>query len=809
MHTKQLYLIGNAHIDPVWLWQWREGFQEVKASFRSALDRLAEYDDFVFTASSAVYYEWVEQNDPQMFAEIKQRVAEGRWDIVGGWWIEPDCNLPGGESFVRQALYGQRYFFEKFGKTATVGYNVDSFGHHGMLPQLLQLSGLDTYVFMRPAPHEKGLPGRLFWWESDDGSRVLTYRLPHPYATQGRDLEQHIARCLDELDSAPASLMCFYGVGNHGGGPTKANIELIQRLQGAENSRRLTFAGPSQFFAELPLDVLQLPTVHDDLQHHASGCYAAHSAVKRLNRWAEHQLLIAEKFAALASWVTGQPYPASELARGWKNVLFNQFHDILAGTSLEEAYDDAAYTYGEALAIADRSANNGIQSLAWQIRIDPEPDMKPIVVFNPHAWPVNANVELECRDLAETDILVTDEDEIEPIQLVQSHGTARRCRRFTFQAKLPPLGYRTYRLRPGSGDVSPPIPVMRAGAGILENERLRLEIDQATGGIARLYDKQAGVDVFADTAAVGVVIDDPSDTWSHDVFVFNKVSGVFAGTSVRLMEHGPVKSVIRSISTYGQSRLIQDFTLCQELEEVQVQVTVDWHEAFKMLKLRFPVNLDELRLTSEIPFGHIERPANEEEEPGQSWVDVSGVARPSGLPYGCSFINNGKYSYSAAGRELYLTVLRSPIYAHHVPVEPDPTLDYVFMDQGRQRFSYTILPHRQGWRAAATVRRAWEMNQPPVALIETYHPWGTLPQQHSFIEVDAANIVVSALKRAEDSDDLILRCYETHREPAHAVIRLPHWQREIEVAFRPCEIKTLRVPLDAAAPVVETNLLEW
>ena len=172
MKQKTLHMIGNAHIDPVWLWQWQEGFHEVKASFRSALDRMNEDDQFKFVSSSAAFYEWVEKSDPAMFDEIKARVKEGRWRVVGGWWIQPDCNIPAGESLVRQALYGQRYFLDKFGVTATTGYNVDSFGHNSMLPQILRKAGLRYYVFLRPMPHEKGLPNRLFWWESDDGARV-------------------------------------------------------------------------------------------------------------------------------------------------------------------------------------------------------------------------------------------------------------------------------------------------------------------------------------------------------------------------------------------------------------------------------------------------------------------------------------------------------------------------------------------------------------------------------------------------------------------------------------------------------------
>ena len=221
MKQTKLHMIGHGHIDPVWLWRWPEGFQEVKATFRSVLDRMNEYDDFIFTCSSAAFYAFVEENDPEMFAEIRRRVREGRWVIVGGWWVEPDCNIPGGESFVRQGLYGQRYFHSRFGVIARTGFNPDSFGHAATLPQILKKSGMDFYTFMRPGPHEKGLPGRLFWWESNDGSRVLAFRIPFEYLTWSGDIEKHVRKCEGEAKEPFNEIMCFYGVGNHGGGPTK------------------------------------------------------------------------------------------------------------------------------------------------------------------------------------------------------------------------------------------------------------------------------------------------------------------------------------------------------------------------------------------------------------------------------------------------------------------------------------------------------------------------------------------------------------------------------------------------------------
>lgn len=802
---KALHMIGHAHLDPVWLWQWQEGFQEVKATFRSALDRMKEYDDFMFVASSAAFYEWIEKNDPEMFEEIKKRVEEGRWEFVGGWWIEPDCNIPGGESFVRQALYAQHYFKNKFGVTARVGFNADSFGHNGMLPQILKKSGLDYYIFMRPMPNEKGLPGRLFWWESDDGSQVLAYRIPFEYLTWGKDVEKHVRRCAKELKAPFNQLMCFYGVGNHGGGPTKENIESIKNLQEDPDLPELVFDNPSSFFETIEKKGLPLPVVHDDLQHHASGCYAVHSGIKKWNREAENRLIKAEKFSILADWMMGQPYPG-EYKRAWKNVLFNQFHDILAGTSLEEAYEDARNMHGEAMSIADRGLNYAIQSLSWNINIEEKEGMKPIVVFNPHSWESKVNVELEISGMKGDHVLVDDQGQEVPFQLVQSHATANGRYRISFVADLPSLGYRVYKVisRAPEKKYTP----LKGSDYAVENDRYRLEFDPETGFIKSLYDKERDFEVFEKPAARPVVIEDKSDTWSHNVFKFDQEIGAFKAKKIKLVEEGPVKSVIRVESEYNNSTLIQDFTVYSELDQIDVRVIVDWREKFKMLKLKFPVNLIFRKATYEIPYGHIEREVTGEEEPGQSWFDLSGIIPGENELYGVSILNNAKYSYDVMNKEMSLTVLRSPIYAHHDPAEPHPDKYYSFIDQGIQEFKYSILPHEGSWEDAGTVKRALELNQPPVSIIETYHQ-GELPQADSFLEVDSDNVIVSALKKAEDNDDMILRCYETDRVATEVKIFLPKWGRVIKTKLDPSEIKTFRIPKDKEKPVQETNLLEW
>ena len=804
---KTLYMIGNAHLDPVWLWQWQEGYQEVKATFRSALDRMKEYDDFFFTSSSAAYYEWVEENEPAMFEEIRERVKEGRWVIVGGWWIQPDCNAPGGESYVRQGLYGQRYFQEKLGVTAQTGYNVDSFGHNGMLPQILKKSGMDNYVFMRPGRHEKGLEGETFTWTSNDGSAVTAFRIPFEYCTWPRELKEHIERCAGEIKDPRGSIMCFYGVGNHGGGPTKQNIESIHELNRAEDMPRLILSTPDDYFQAVKQSGRTLPVVSGELFHHSSGCYSAHSEVKQLNRLAENRLIMAEKLSVAGKHWAGGKYPLEKYTESWKKVLFNQFHDIMAGTSIEPAYEDARESYGAALDTAARGLNAAVQSISWHIDIPMEEDMKPIVVFNPNAFSGKFEVEMESPCLKENQVLVDEEGTQIPLQTVQSLASSNGRTRLVFIAELPALGYRTYRL--GIREAARTFPDVECSGNTAENRWFKIAFDEKTGYISSLYKKNDGTEYFSGPAAVPVVIEDKSDTWSHGVRIFDKVKGRFEGVSVKRVECGPVKCVIRVTSTYGSSRIFQDFSIYRELDYIRVKTTVDWHEKMSMLKLRFPMQLNYLRASWEIPYGVAQREPNGEEYPMQNFLDTEG-ANP-GLETainGLSFLNDGKSSGSIAGKEVSLTVLRSPIYANHEPYQPDENLEYVYVDQGVQTFTYGLYPHDGSWEDACTVRRSRELNEKPIALFETYHK-GELPQSASFLSVSADNVLVTVMKEAEDgSGDLILRLVETAGRTCETQVAVHGLHREFSLAFTPFEIKTVRIPVHSQLEILENDLLE-
>ncbi|ETI67526.1 alpha-mannosidase [Neobacillus vireti] len=806
---KNMFMIGNAHLDPVWLWRWQEGFQEVKATFRSALDRLKEYENFIFTSSSAAYYDWIEKNEPKMFEEIKDRIQEGRWIICGGWWIQPDCNIPSGESYVRQGLIGQNYFKEKFGVTAKVGYNVDSFGHNGMLPQILKKSGMDSYVFMRPGPDEKGLPSRLFLWESKDGSHVTAFRIPFEYCTFDH-LENHMMHCKAELKHSYNNLMCFYGVGNHGGGPTKENIEVIEKLNGLMGDTNISFSSPNDFFEQVEDLKDQLPVVHDDLLHHAVGCYSVHSEVKKLNRYSENLMLMAEKFSSIANWTTGQAYPA-DMNQAWKGVLFNQFHDILAGTSIESAYDDARDLYGESISIAARNMNNALQSLSWNIGIEEEKDMKPMVIFNPHSWPVKVNAEIEyglfVNYILPEEFIIEDVNGNEiPYQIVDSIAKIPNRKRVVFLAELPPLGYSTYKLRAIKSKKE--FDEVKVTDYEMENDRFKLVIDKESGGISSLFDKERQIEVFKDGAAIPVVMNDSSDTWGHGTLRFDEIAGEFKPVQIKKLEEGPVRGVIRVTSKFQSSTIVQDFSMYKHLNKIEVKVKVNWQESYQTLKIKFPVSFNQRNNTYEIPYGHTSRESDGNENPMQNWIDVTGtIGKEREDIYGLSILNDGKYGVDVKGNTISLTVLRSPIYAHHAPFIPDMEEDYPVIDQGIQTFTYQLLPHENSWEDAETVKHALELNQKPQLIVETYHQ-GSLPQEDSFISIDQSNIILSALKKAENHDDLIIRLYETNNAETVAKVELKNWGRTLELCFGPMEIKTLYIPKKLVEPIYETNLIE-
>lgn len=834
--NKKIYLIGNAHLDPAWLWRWQEGYGEVKSTFKAALDRLCEYEDFVFTCSSAAYYKWIEEDEPEMFQQIKKYVEEGRWEIVGGWWIQPDCNMPSGESFVRQGLYSQRYFLSRFGKIAKTGYNVDSFGHNGNLPQILKKSGMINYLFSRPGEHEKHIDKSLFWWEANDGSRVLAIRLPTIYPTKTLDeLKENLNTVIEATEKEGTDLVLSYGVGNHGGGPTIEMLNYLTDYIKSDKEKKLIFSGTDKYFEDIRLSGYDIPIIKDDMQHHASGCYSTHSGMKKANRYAENAIINAEKYASLAKVLTGKRYEIKEFNNAWENVLFNQFHDILCGCSISIVHEDAMKLYGESMAKAARITNSSVQKISY--RIDTlkgecavtakEKVGRPFVIFNPLSWPVKIPVRV--RALCQIDRTLASEKEtvhysafdcdggMVTVQHIQSEHLMGDVKDGIFVADVAAYGYSLYYVRAIQEraecnylkyykvhDVVIENSIKTAyGYYVMENNNLLVEIDSKFGGIKRLYDKIVDFEVFNGVAATGIVMEDwDNDTWGHDKTVFRDKVGSFGEATVSIVEEGPVRCVIRSKTVFANSTLVQDFILYADAQDLEVQAKVEWREKHKMLKLSFPVNVENPSSFYEIPYGYKERACNGEEEPALNWVDVTGVKEKK--QYGVAILNDCKYSFSVLNNEIQLMAVRSSIYGDHGGIRHSNE-DYEYLDWGVQTFKYIIKPHSGDFRKSNIIKRAVELNTEYEIVNESYHN-GVLPQRDSFIHIVQDNIIVSAIKRSEEDDGYIIRAYETSGQETVAEINIKLFDKKLKLIFTSYEIKTVKLYDNGI--INEVNLIE-
>ncbi len=818
-----IHLIGNAHLDPIWLWRWQEGCNEVLQTFRSALDRLKEYDDFVFTCSSAAYYKWVEELDPDMFAEIQKAVKDGRWFPVNGWWVQPDCNMPSGESFARQALYSQLYYYEKFGKICRTGYNVDSFGHNAMMPQLLRQGGMCAYVMMRPETHEHAdAPQDLFWWDSCDGSRVLTYRISGGYATSGSDsLDKKINDHKHRAAADGHGMMLFYGVGNHGGGPTRGDIEHLKEKMKTDGFEELKFSDPDDFFREMLVTPLDIPVWTDELQHHASGCYSATSLVKQLNRKAENRLASAEKFNTVAVKAANAKAKTKEFAKAWERVCFNQFHDILCGCSIMEAYEDVKESEGYALDVASRIYNSAVIRIARKIDtwIDGVSDPvctevrnlgarrnfpRPVVVFNPLSQPI----EMPVRVMYDSQRVTDSEGNDVLFQNVRSSRSNDSHLDTLFMAKVPALGYATYWLSFES-EQEPKTSCLACGDEpviYMENDLLRVEFDKEKGGISRLLDKTSGIDYAAHSVlAVPTVIDDhETDTWAHNVFRFHNIKGTMKVNSIECVENGPLRASVRIKYTYNTSTLTQEFCLTQGKKLLRVKCKANWSENFTLLKLPFDIGGTDEISTYEIPCGYIKRPCDGDEEPTQQWADVT-ATNAQGKRIGLAVINDCKYSYDCPGTQLRLTAIRNVIFADHY--SDRPAADFNFCDEGMQRFEYALLPHEGEAETSEVMLAAARFNNRPVTVSESYHKGSGEPQVKSFMEINQPNIIVTAFKFSEDkSGSAILRCFESAGKKTRVNILCDLLDAAFTVDFNPHEIKTFRI--DPSGKAYEVNFLE-
>ena len=766
MKQKQkLYMVGNTHFDPVWLWRWDEAMASIRATFRAALDRMKEDADFVYSFCTPPVFEWIRRVDPPLFAEIRERVREGRWELAEAWWVQPDCYSASGESYIRQGLYGQRYLLRTFGEAADCVFNIDSFGHSPMLPQILQKSGVRNYCFVRPEPHHVPLEHALFRWQSPDGSAVLAYRAFKAYKN---DTEARLA-----MEEGGEDALIVYGVTDHGGAPTKAAIAAIHADERAE------FSTVRRFFAEHTTDY----TVTEELLTGDFGPYANLASIKKRNRIAEYALLNAERATLIAGWDE-----RTALTAAWQDVLFNQFHDILGGASIKDAYIDAENQLGRAVATANETMHFALQSVTRSIRMLGE---NPTTVWNLVLWNLNAAaydgyVEAEVQWVHEfpwysDGIALEDADGVRyPCQILREKSVIPRFRsRFLFRVSVPAMGYKVLKVIQTNEDVPPKPTVVFP----IQTKCLTVDFSETDGTIRSVVDRRTGT-ALAARMLMPTIYSDLGDTWAFNIEGYEADARRFTFLGFETVENGELMTEIKGTYRLGDSLLEMYYRFWADADEFDVRYRVHWEEKHAVLKLECDV-ADE-RHTVAVPAGAVERGASPTDVPLGAWVRTGefGIA------------SDGIFAYRMQNKSLGLTLLRSPIYGD-LRIKPiDETLDYDIIDRGIVEGRLRVFFAGDPWATADA------LVNPPVVIDECNHD-GELPAETGYLSLAGDGVTVSALKRCEDGEGVILRLIETRGDAVD--VRLGFGAYGGVVRMQPYEIKTLRILGEAA---VEVDLLE-
>lgn len=770
-----LHIIGHSHIDAAWLWPWTDSADVVLTTFRSALDRMEETPGFRYSHSSAAHYQWVQQADPKMFREIQSRIQQGRWEVVGGWPVEPDCNIPSTESFARHCLYGKRYFKQHLGVDVEIGFNPDSFGHAAGLPTILSHAGYKYYVFMRPQEHEMTLP-RLFWWEGPDGSRVLTYRIYGSYDWFADHIHNAATHAFPDGIEHGAF---FLGVGDHGGALTRAQLQQVVAMQQIHALPELRWSTVREFFAavEQSASLRDLPVVRGDLQHHARGCYSACGEEKFQNRRSEHQLFSTESVALTASLRRGPAYPKELLASAWQRVLFNQFHDVLAGTSLYADYQNARDGLGYACQLALETRHANLAAMARQVDLHDVPE-GAIFAYNPFPWRRKCLLEFHYQTNQTSEhftSLKAQDGNSTALQTRPSDSMTDFYPRLSAWVDLPPCGYKVFTIERGPAppdqSFSPSIAISDTAFGFKS-----LRADDGTDLLP------AGLGL--------VVIEDKSDTWGHDVAAFRQELGRPTFISSAIVESGPVTRVTRQRLQWRSSSISIDIAEFSGTSAIELRFVIDWHEHEQILKLELPTNLLNPAVFAKVPGAALQRTPNGNEEPYQDWVALQGAI--NGRTYTIALVNNSLYSYDCLDGLLRTILIRSSPYARHNPNPVEKNGVNAWQDQGRQERVVWLLRGQGVYTDLHLDRASQDLQAPAEYVLDSRHQ-GSEPRERSFLEITPGTIEVLALKQAEQGSGAIVRLQERSGKQTVAHLRMPDLGLDTDLPLSPWEIKTLLI----------------
>ena len=812
-----VHLIGQSHIDVAWLWTLRDTKKKCGRTFSTVLRLLEEYPQFKFTQSQALLYQLTQRAYPSLYKEIKNRIAEGRWEPVGASWVEPDLNIPNGESLVRQLLYGKRFFRQEFGIESDIFWLPDSFGFGSSLPQILKKSGIEHFFTTKLTWNDTNkFPYNTFWWQGIDGSKVLAHQ--PPVGLEGSVTPTHIAKTWEEFAQKEQNCTVVaqtFGYGDGGGGPTSEQLQASQVLKNGTGLPQSVLSLAKEFFAQAAQQSDSLPTWNTDLylEKHR-GSFTTHGWIKKANRLAERHLYEAE-LASVMNLASGKPgriskYPQNDLEQTWKRLLLNQFHDIVTGTSVMDVLEEARTGFED---IEKSTASITRRAFSSMTQRTPKSAKESLFLFfNTLSWIRSEYIEVDVRSTAKAFEVTDGHGKAVEYQVINSSkaGTRLLC----YIVDVPPLSFASICVSPDSTQTKSGAP-WNVTAKYAETPILRIKFD-GKGHIRSYYDKTLRKELIEKGKRGNLFQafkDTPKewDAWDIDPGFERQHLDLFSLKKQQVVEAGPLRATVRNTYvTHNGSELVQNIILYHKRSQITFDTRVRWKEKQTLLKVAFPFNVKANQATYETQFGALTRSTKHKtdfdkarfEIPVQQWADISDVK------FGVSLLNDCKYGCDAKDNTLRLTLLRSPFYPH--PIDPWRLNDIKHTDQGDHAFSYAVTPHHGNWKQGESIRRAREFNN-PLLVLENAETRMSAP----FLQSTKRNIFIDSVKKAEDSDDIIVRLHEGHGDAVDATL-IPGFktrfavecdlmERELkemkisksklQLRFKPFEIKTIKLGL--------------
>lgn len=798
---KKIHLISNAHIDPVWQWEWQEGVGTAITTFSAAADFCDEFDNYVFCHNESLLYEWIEKYDYPLFLRIKEHVKNGKWHIMGGWYLQPDCNMISGESFVRQILRGLNYFEEKFEnfKRPTTAMNFDSFGHSKGLVQILIDAGYDSYIVSRPSTNEDE---KCMIWKGFNNSKVIVARVSDGYNSLLGQVEKKLLPFISKPDTVQNELF-LWGVGNHGGGPSRQDYQTISELQKSHPDIEFIHSTPEQFFSEVKKHEHELKTT-DDLNHVNMGCYTSQIRVKQLHMKLENELFSAEKMAAHAH-MNGMLYPREALKRAENDLLFCQFHDILPGSDIKEAEEAALRMLGHGI---EETAQVKLESFFTLTKGQPKASNGefPVFAYNPHPYKIHTTIECEFM-LADQNWSLTDFYDIEvyhhgkliPSQLEKESSDLPLDwrKKIVFEADLEPFCVERFSCFTVSKPISTSI---KQKTHQFDNGQLKVHFNPETGLINYI---KIGKHEFLNNDIEFQIIENSCDPWGffYDSYQtklgqFTKMSkdeiinftDVITGDNLNIIEDGPIRTVIQAFLKYHDSKMVVNYTLPKQGTDILIDVKLFNQEKDIKLKMHIPTTIQADYYYGKTAFGVNQLKTDGCEKVAQEYVVLRDNEKALGL------INFGNYGSSSVDGAINQTLINSSAYCAH-PIDNREILErdrYNHrIDMGERTFSFVLCAGDVKTVMDTIDFKSMIFHQKPYVM--NYFPTGSGVKPNQFMTIDNPKIVISAFKKAEDNKGYIIRLFNTTDESQSSNVLLHQSQKMLEVKLNGYEFQSYRL----------------